>query len=87
MVQKGEGVLWEMVRGLATLNDRRHTINMDKSGLPLDGKMSQVKVVLAQNVPNVTWQPGTNYSYWVHECIGRIHEAIHIISATKAEGH
>ena len=33
--------------GLAALNDPRHTINMDKSGFLLDGKMGQVKVVLA----------------------------------------
>ena len=33
--------------GLAGLNDLRHTINMDKSGFPLDGKMGQVKVVQA----------------------------------------
>ena len=33
--------------GLAALNDPRHTINMDESGFPLDGKTGRVKVVLA----------------------------------------
>ena len=46
MVQKGKGVFWKMVRGLAALNDPRCTINGQK-WVPLDGKTGQVKVVLA----------------------------------------
>ena len=47
MVPESKGVFWKMQGGLAALNDLRHTININESGFPLDGKMGQVKVVLA----------------------------------------
>ena len=76
MVPKSEGVFWKMARRLAALNDPRHTINMNESGLPLDGKMGQVKVVLAPRVLKNMYQMqhGSQEQITVVRCMNALGE-------------